>query len=36
MREVSDRLAVAEGVNIPDTIPAELFASVNGSLLNIR
>ncbi len=36
MREVSDRLATAEGINIPDTIPAELFDSVNGSLLNLR
>jgi transcriptional regulator with XRE-family HTH domain len=36
MREVSDRLAMAEGVNIPDTIPVELVASVNTSLLNNR
>ncbi len=36
IREVSDRLAVAEGVNIPDTIPAELFDSVSGSLTNQR
>ena len=34
MREVSDRLAIAEGVNIPDTVPAELFASFDNSLLN--
>ena len=27
MREVSDRLAVLEGLNIPDTVPAELVAS---------
>ena len=36
MREVSDRLAIAEGTNFPDTIPAELFDSVSGSLLNLR
>ncbi len=34
MREVSDRLAVAEGVNIPDTVPVELVAAVNTSLQN--
>ncbi|MEN9731644.1 MAG: hypothetical protein RL488_954 [Actinomycetota bacterium] len=27
MREVSDRLAVLEGLTIPDTVPAELVAS---------
>jgi transcriptional regulator with XRE-family HTH domain len=27
MREVSDRLAVVEGLTIPDTVPAELVAS---------
>jgi transcriptional regulator with XRE-family HTH domain len=36
MREVSDRLAMAEGVNIPDTVPVELVAAVNTSLLHIR
>lgn len=36
MREVSDRLAIAEGVEIPDTVPAFLVDSVNTSLLNIR
>lgn len=34
MREVSDRLAMAEGVNIPDTVPVELVAAVNTSLIN--
>jgi transcriptional regulator with XRE-family HTH domain len=34
MREVSDRLAIAEGVNIPDTVPVELVAAVNTSLQN--
>ena len=29
MREVSDRLAVLEGVVIPDTVPAELLGEVN-------
>lgn len=28
LREVSDRIAVAEGAVIPDTVPAELEASV--------
>ena len=27
MREVSDRLALSEGVKIPDTVPAELLAN---------
>jgi transcriptional regulator with XRE-family HTH domain len=36
MREVSDRLAMAEDVNIPDTVPVELVAAVNTSLLHIR
>jgi transcriptional regulator with XRE-family HTH domain len=34
MREVSVRLAVAEGVQIPDTVPAEFVASFDSSLLN--
>jgi transcriptional regulator with XRE-family HTH domain len=34
MREVSDRLAVAEGIHFPDTVPAELVASFDSSLLN--
>lgn len=32
MREVSDRLAALEGVNIPDTVPAEFVASFDSSL----
>lgn len=28
LREVSDRIAVADGVKIPDTVPAELEAAV--------
>ncbi|TNU77281.1 helix-turn-helix transcriptional regulator [Miniimonas arenae] len=28
LREVSDRIAVAEGAGIPDTVPVELEASV--------
>ncbi len=28
LREVSDRIAAAEGVRIPDTVPVELEASV--------
>lgn len=31
LREVSDRVAVAEGLTIPDTVPAELAASVRRS-----
>jgi transcriptional regulator with XRE-family HTH domain len=27
MREVADRMATAEGINIPDTVPAELVAN---------
>jgi len=34
MREVSVRLAVAEGLEIPDTVPAEFVASFDASLLN--
>jgi transcriptional regulator with XRE-family HTH domain len=30
MRDVSDRLAVLEGLTIPDTVPAELVASYVG------
>ena len=32
MREVSDRLAALEGINIPDTVPAEFVASFDSSL----
>ena len=34
MREVSDRLAIAEGVNFPDTVPVEFLNSVNTALAN--
>ncbi len=30
LREVSDRIAVAEGLVVPDTIPADLAAAVRG------
>ncbi|WP_211373786.1 helix-turn-helix domain-containing protein [Cellulomonas fimi] len=30
LREVSDRVAVAEGLLIPDTVPVELTASLRG------
>ena len=33
LREVSDRVAIAEGVDIPDTVPSEL-ASQFGSVMN--
>ena len=32
MREVSDRLALLEGVTIPDTIPAEFVANYDSAL----
>ena len=31
LREVSDRVAVAEGLLIPDTVPADLAASLAGA-----
>ncbi|RYV52524.1 helix-turn-helix domain-containing protein [Pengzhenrongella frigida] len=31
LREVSERIAVAEGLSIPDTVPVELSASLRGS-----
>jgi len=31
LREVSDRVAVAEGLLIPDTVPADLAASLGGT-----
>lgn len=31
LREVSERIAVAEGLSIPDTVPVELAASLRGS-----
>jgi transcriptional regulator with XRE-family HTH domain len=33
LREVSDRVAIAEGVDIPDTVPSELASQV-GSVMN--
>lgn len=36
MREVSDRLAVLEGVNIPDTVPAEFVHDFDSSLAGAR
>ncbi|MGV8965399.1 MAG: helix-turn-helix domain-containing protein [Cellulomonas sp.] len=30
LREVSERIAVAEGLSIPDTVPVELAASLRG------
>ncbi len=35
LREVSDRIAMAEGVVIPDTIPAELSERVAADLLGV-
>lgn len=32
LREVSDRIALAEGVAVPDTVPPELAAQVRGDL----
>lgn len=34
MREVSDRLAIAEGIHFPDTVPVEFLSSVNPALAN--
>ncbi len=36
MREVSDRLAVLEGVVVPDTVPADLFADFDSNLVGSR
>ncbi|MEO0026982.1 MAG: hypothetical protein RL716_313 [Actinomycetota bacterium] len=36
MREVSDRLALLEGVVIPDTVPAELVANFDADLVGTR
>ncbi len=33
LREVSDRVAEAEGVTVPDTIPPEITDQVNGDLV---
>lgn len=35
LREVSDRIAMAEGVVIPDTVPAELSERVAADLLGV-
>ncbi len=32
LREVSERIAVTEGVNVPDTVPPELAEQVRGDL----
>lgn len=34
MREVSVRLAIAEGIEIPDTVPVEFVASYDSSFQN--
>lgn len=36
MREVSDRLAVLEGVEIPDTVPVEMLSSFDSQLVSGR
>jgi transcriptional regulator with XRE-family HTH domain len=36
MREVSDRLAVLEGIVVPDTVPADLFADFDSNLVGSR
>ncbi|BDS48850.1 helix-turn-helix transcriptional regulator [Rhodoluna sp. KAS3] len=36
MREVSDRLALLEGVTIPDTIPAEFVTNYDSALAGAR
>ena len=36
MREVSDRLASIEQVQIPDTVPAEFFSSLENEFPSIR
>lgn len=32
LREVSERIAVSEGITVPDTVPPELAAEVRGRL----
>ena len=34
LREVSDRIALAEGVTVPDTVPTELTDSVRAGLFS--
>lgn len=36
MREVSDRLALLEGVTIPDTVPADFVADYDSRLVGSR
>jgi transcriptional regulator with XRE-family HTH domain len=36
MREVSDRLALLEGVTIPDTVPADFVADYDSNLVGSR
>ena len=36
MREVSDRLAVLEGVEIPDTVPVEMLTNFDNQLVSGR
>lgn len=36
MREVSDRLALLEGVTIPDTVPADFVADFDSNLVGSR
>ena len=34
LRDVSDRIAIVEGVSIPDTVPQELTDAVSGELVS--
>lgn len=35
LREVSDRVAIAEGVLVPDTIPVEITEALRGRLVSV-
>lgn len=35
LRRVSDRIAIAEGVHVPDTVPADLAASLQRELVGV-
>jgi hypothetical protein len=35
LREVSDRIAIAEGVTVPDTIPSEISEQVASDLVGV-
>lgn len=35
LREVSDRIAIAEGVNVPDTVPPELSERLRRDLFSV-